>query len=406
MNKLLLGTVLLLAGCTAQSQSKQVVLDLGDFEDYMYFMEDQGEVVDPVPFKAEPLVVSAVGKVQAQPDIAVITATITAKDKNESKAVAEMGDIINAVQTALSGRNIETGFTAITSEREFNPACLTENSFAWQRHNQIVQDYYFNRNLDQRGDTETKRRPNKPRVAQQVCAAQAIEVSTNMVIRIQPPEAAGDALRALSEAGAENARLYGYDFTDYDALYQDAAAKAVTLARQKAEAVARVAGGTLGEIETFSVSQPDRTGRFGPQPNVIRPANRYRGQDGSVVDRHMADEGGRGYASPPPPNLVSNWDGSTEDAIVVTATRRESKASAAPAPVSVSEVGTANVLTQEPFISNGPGFTEASEMGGNTNALSISLLSGPQTISVAARLGYNYGTPLDGKIITDPDADN
>lgn len=410
MNKLLLGTAVLLAGCTAQMESERVLLDLGDVEDYAEFLEEQGEIEEPLPFQPEPLYVSAVGKVQAQPDIAVITATITATDKNESRAVEEMGVIINAVQSALSGREIETGFTAITSERKFDETCLNENNFAWRRHNEIVRDYNFNRNLDLRGDTETKRRPDKPRVAQQVCAAQEIKVATQMVIRIQPPEAAGDALRALSNAGAENARLFGYDFTDYDALYQDAAAKAVTLAREKAETVARVSGAILGEIESFSVSTPERTGRFGPQPNVIRPANRYRGQEGSVVDRYVDED-----LDYEPPYRASNrasqsrrerLDGD-EDVIIVTASKRATENPRSPSPV-----GLDGFLSETPPLQGSavPEFTDQTyvsvtdgDAGGNTNALSISLLSGPQTISVAARLGYTYDTPLNGKIIIDPD---
>jgi len=37
--------------------------------------------------------------------------------------------------------------------------------------------------------------------------------------------------------------------------------------------------------------------------------------------------------------------------------------------------------------------------GSTTNALSMSLLSGPQTITVHATLHYGYETPLDGKVI-------
>ncbi|WP_427452061.1 SIMPL domain-containing protein [Litorimonas sp. WD9-15] len=410
MNKLLLGAAILLTGCTAQTPTEQVVLDMGDLEDYMYFMEDRDEEIrEPVPFKAEPLFVSAIGKVQAQPDIAVITARISATDKNESKATEEMGGIINAVQASLSGLEIETGFTAIVSNREFDQACLNENNFAWQRHTQITQDYYFNRNLDQRGDTKTKRRPAKERVPQQVCMAQEIEVATNMVIRVQPPEAAGDVLRALSDAGAENARLYGYDFTDYDALYQDAAAKAVTLAREKAETVARIAGGELGEIESFSVSKPERTGRFGPQPNVIRPANRYQGQDGSVIDRHLEVDGS-GWQTPrkrrpaPAPFIGGGMSGE-EDVIVVTASRIQSPM-ATPEPISVADFEETQTVTQEAATYVTSTGQEVRQSGNNTNALSISLLSGPQTISVAARLGYSYSTPLDGKIIVDPDLEN
>jgi len=325
----------MLIACSPQSQTDGVTLDLGDVEDYADFLEARGDVVEPKPFKPEPLRVSAIGKVQAQPDIAVITATITAEDKNESRAVNAMGEIINQVQTALAGRKIETGFTAINSTRKFDETCRNDNRFAVRRHNQIRQDYNFNQRLDRQGDTKTKRRAPKPRVAQQVCKAQKIETSTDMVIRIQPANAAGDVLQALSNAGAKNSRLFGYDFTDYDALYREAAAKAVSLAREKAETVARVAGGTLGEIESFSVSAPERQGRFGPQPNVIRPANRYEGEDGSAVDRYIENyEYFNSYASPPQPLSFGNI--APGDELVLTAQKRTSKSR--PYQVSVSDI--------------------------------------------------------------------
>jgi len=397
---------LLVTGCSVQDSSERVWLDLGDAEDYQEFLEDRGDVVVPVPFKPEPLFVSAIGKVQAQPDIAVITAKISAEDKNESRAVNEMGEIINAVQTALKGRNIETGFTAINSEREFDERCRNENRFAQRRHNEIRNDFYFNQRLDRKGDTKTKRRDPKPRVAQATCFAQAIKVSTNMVIRIQPADAAGDVLRALSDAGAENSRLYGYDFTDYDALYQEAAAKAVKLAREKAQTVARLAGGTLGEIESFSVSVPERTGRFGPQPNVIRSANRYRGDDESVIERHV--EGYKDFSPPPKPRpRGGNFSLDVAEEIIVTATKRTSKSLASPAPISVEDAEPISFAheakTQYSAQNTGYSVGAQSVGNGNTNALSISLLSGPQTISVGAQLGYTYDTPLNGKIIIDSD---
>ena len=43
------------------------------------------------------------------------------------------------------------------------------------------------------------------------------------------------------------------------------------------------------------------------------------------------------------------------------------------------------------------------EQTGNTNALSISLLSGPQTISATANLSYTYETPLNGQVIVEPE---
>ena len=53
----------------------------------------------------------------------------------------------------------------------------------------------------------------------------------------------------------------------------------------------------------------------------------------------------------------------------------------------------------------GPKFI-ANTVGGepqtySSNALSMSLLSGPQTIEVTANLAFSYETPLDGKVIID-----
>lgn len=440
MNKLLLCTALLLTAC---APGGPVMVDLGDIDDYRDFLEERDEEEAPEVFKPEPLYVSATGKVRAEPDIAVITATISAKDKNESRAVDDMSKIINAVQAALEGQALETGFTGVNSRREFDEACLNANQAARQRQAQIQNDYWFNRRLDQRGDKEIKRRPAKTRIAQQVCEAQLIKVSTQMVLRIQPASAAGDALRALSDAGAEQARLYGYDFTDYDALYQDAASKAVSMARKKAETTARLAGAVLGEIESFSVTRPERTSRFGPQPNVIRPARRFQGQSGSVIDRKVNRRRG---PQPPPVNsyaqpqaaMTTCWDGTVvsnggycpaspvmDDEIVVTGTRGGAAGyGAAMETVVVQEASTELVsvpATWETVYDNGvarrvvktpastverviPAVTKqqfrgAATGGQTTNALSMSLLSGPQTISVTANLSYTYDTPLNGKII-------
>ena len=45
------------------------------------------------------------------------------------------------------------------------------------------------------------------------------------------------------------------------------------------------------------------------------------------------------------------------------------------------------------------GQSETLKNAPTTNALSMSLLSGPKTISVTANLSYDYETPLNGKII-------
>ena len=109
---LLSASLLLLPACNAGDKA---MVDLGNADDYQEFLKEREQAKAPQIFKAEPLNVTATGKVRAQPDIAVITATIKAENKNESQAFNDMSEIVNAVQNALADRNIETGFTRVNS---------------------------------------------------------------------------------------------------------------------------------------------------------------------------------------------------------------------------------------------------------------------------------------------------
>jgi uncharacterized protein YggE len=359
------------------AQDDRVYIDIGDAEDYMDWLQYDRDDEEPVPFKADPLAVTGKGQVRATPDIAVITARISSESKNESEAFNEVSETINNIQEVLVGRSAETGFTALRSTPQYDQRCRNENQLAWQRHNQIRADYFFNKRLDDQGDTKTKRRDPKPRLAQSVCKATEIEVSSNMVIRLSPPDAVGDVLQALAQVGAENAQLYGYDFTNYDALYQEAASKAVSDARRKAEMIARITKAELEEIVGFYVGRPARTGRFGPQPAIVNKSglNVYAGE-------------GFGAAPPPPPPpmpSMARWDGalmddSIQDEIVVTGSRRRSTGE----------------IFQE-LVDDGS--QESSGPSSSNNALNMTLLSGPQTITVTAALRYDYKTVIDGAIV-------
>ncbi|MEL7232263.1 MAG: SIMPL domain-containing protein, partial [Pseudomonadota bacterium] len=299
---------------------------------------------------------------------------------------------------------VETGFTGIGSEVKRSEACLNHNRAARQRHRQILADYRFNQRLDRQGDTQTRRRIPRPRIAEKVCAAEEIRVFTRMVVRIQPADVAGDVLVALGDAGAEDAQLLGYDFSNYDSLYQTAAARAVDQAKRKAEAVAKGAGGTLGELLEIDVDRPERLRRFGPQPRVVR-APRPRTGDGipalvsfavAEAEHELNDDvisvGIKGStrsrserrvsqlaASPPPPPAVAfSSMADVEETVTVTGARLE--------PVT-EPAQTANFNAS----------------GNQTNALAMTLMSGPQIIRVSARLSYDYATPLDGMILTDGD---
>lgn len=378
------------AACAPSTPNVQI--DLGDLGDYSEWLIESGKEVGPIPFEADPLVVSAEGTVRAVPDIAVIVATLKADDANESRAVDMVSGTINAVQSALSDRTVETGFTALRSRPDYDERCQNINAQARQRHSQISNDYWFNRRLDERGDTETRRRPDRPRLEQQVCQARTIEVSTQMVIRVQPASDAGAVLRALGDAGASEANLFGYDFSDYDSLYQAAAEQAVLNAKAKADAVSKGAHGPLGELVDMTVSPPERIRRFGPQPIVIRPKRPSSGNGVGALQSHYYRRGVGEYIdgyAPPAPNIARMM---TEDEVIVTGSRVKRDSVISPAPVVAP---TANDV----FSDGVNGSVETGGMAGSSNALTMSLMSGPQTIRVSATLSYAYPTPLDGVII-------
>lgn len=373
-----------LYGYMKWQDSDRVWLDLGHAEDYLEYLEEEGEIDPPEPFKAEPLTVKASAEVRDVPDIAVLTASMSAKDTLESRAVDDVATRVNAVQSAIAKFDVDVSVTDAKTTRKYDPICRSENQEARQRHNQINSDHWFNKRLDQQGDTKTKRREPKPRIAQKICSAQSIEARTALVIRVSPPDAAGDVLQALADAGADSSQLYGYDFSNYDALYQEAAAKAVSKARTKAEMIARHAKADLGEIVEFYVGRPARTGRFGPQPTIINKSSaRSKG----------ASSYSPGFA-PPARAVVREvpadqyWDGSSSDEIIVTGSR-----------LAVSKTGR-NEYTQRALDNEGE---EGAVPTSQNNALQMSLLSGPKSIRVSASLSYDYKTVIDGSTVPQDD---
>jgi uncharacterized protein YggE len=374
---LCLSAAYLLAACQP-AQDERIYIDLSDAEDYAYWLEEERDEEAPEPFNAEPLVVTGKGVVKAVPDIAVITARITFTNKNESAAFQQVSKTVNAVQEVLKTRSAETGFTAVRSTPQYDSTCQYENRLAILRYNEIRNDYYFNRRLDQKGDTKTKRRDAKPRLKQRICRAQDIEVETNMVIRLSPPDEAGAILQAVSNAGATEVRLYGYDFKNYDALYQKAASDAVAQARKKANMIARITKAELDGLVGFNVGKPARTGRFGPQPAIVNQAGRESFGGGFVGNAPV-------YAEPVmAKSSNSRYGGAQTDEIVVTASKRK--------PDAERYQELVNTESQETF-------TSAS----TSNALNLSLLSGPQTITVSAILRYDYKTVIDGSLVPEKD---
>jgi len=346
------------------------------------WLEEQKGKDGPKAFEPDPMMVSGVGRVRAAPDIAVVVGTITTEADKDSEAVDEAADIINAVQEAVKGQDVELNFTQVRTSDKRDEACLAHNRKVTARHSRILQDNRYNANIkrqkEQGRDVKIKPREPRLRFSMRVCPVTHIEASLTFTARVKPANEAGNIINDFTTAGVTDVDLFGYDFTDYDALYKQAAVKAVKNAKDKAERVAKIAGTDLTEIVNFSVDGPQRTARFGPQAMIVSnhgnrnvASGQYSNMSGAVMAPMPAP-------APPPPAMasysgVSDYGGFNDyggggDEIMVTGIR-----------------STAAPLNQN--------------MGPANNALKMSLQAGQQTITVNAYLSYLYETPIDGTLV-------
>lgn len=311
----LCGTILLsvfLVGCGQGIGASSKGLHVEDIEGYLDWKADQEEV-DIDPFKAIPISVSGTGEVRAAPDIAVITGLIKTEADIDHKAVDEAALIVNRVQDIIFGQNVEISFTNLSTAEKRDEDCLDHNLKAQLRHRDISNDNWFNQRQKNRPkDTRQKLREEKTRIAQKVCPVTHIESYIGFTAWVRPSGEVSDYITAFTEAGVEQVNLYGFDFSNYDELYKEAAEKAVANARQKAELSARIAGTRLTTIEKFSVTRTERTRRYGRQAVIISPhGNRnvtpqQRTSFSDRVIRSQATGRNRSYPAPPSPQVAYN----------------------------------------------------------------------------------------------------
>ena len=460
-------TLSLLAPLSACQQAKgpdnaTIIVDYDDYEDYEEWIKERAEDAKAQPFKPALLEVTGTGTVKAAPDIAVITGTIKATGDFDHSVVNETAIITNKIQEIIAGQDVRLSFTRINASEQRDPVCLRANAEARARHNQIRSDNWFNKRLLQNKDSKEKPRKDKPRIAQKVFPVTHIDGYVSFTAWVRPVEKAGDMLNDFTEAGATSVNLYGYDFSDYDALYKKASAMAVENAKAKAQLTAKTAGTSLTTLEQFYVDPPQRVSRFGPQAMVISnhgnrhvAAGQYSGTQGSVISPSNGYTSAMPVMAPPPPPQpsVAYWDGSVADEVIVTASKRspanrfesaigggnsggyrtvteqivvqEASTELVTIPTvfeTVYENGIARRVVKTPAatqerhipavtrtvtrrvpINSPPQSTGPTYAGNANNALRMTLLAGPQTVRVNASLSYLYETPLNGKIIIDDD---
>ena len=269
----LIASSLGLAGCEAALNLDTVrPLTYQDMQAHNNWAYRKNNEAKAVPFEGRPIQVSGVGRVKASPDIAVITGLIKTTAQTDDEAVDEAAKIVNLAQQGLDGQAEGLNFTQISTIEKRDEDCQKYNVEVRNRHSEIVTDNQFNANIKsqiERGiNTASKPRAPKTRLKTKLCPVLNSEARIGFAARVPANQAAG-VINMLTDAGVESVDLYGYDFEDYDALYKQAAAKAVTDARGKAELIARRAGTQLTEITNFTVDAPQRVTRFGPQAMII-----------------------------------------------------------------------------------------------------------------------------------------
>ena len=422
MNKHLALTVALaafipLAACQRpSSDDAQIIVAFEDYEDYEDWKKERAEDAINEPFKPAILQVSGTGKVKATPDVAVITGTIKIKANAEFKAVDKTATVTRAMQDAIDGKDIRLSFTRVDSSEERDPICLRHNNEARARHNQIVQDNYYNKRLLRDKNTKLKPRPAKARIAQKDCPVTHIDAYVGFTAWVRPTAMAGDILNDFTDAGVTTVNLYGYDFSDYDALYKEAGSKAVENAKAKAKMVAKTAGTKLTTLEQFSVDPPKRTSRYGPQAMIIsNHGNRFvaAGQYSSTQDKVLSPGFSQFSYDGMKQALSAKRSSRNSDEVVVSGVRLNSKPKDRFNSIRSENLGrpTGETAAQALRRVTGARFTEdtlfnpnqPTYAGNANNALKMTLLAGPQTVTVNASLGYLYETPLNGVIITEPE---
>ncbi len=189
-------------------------------------------------------------------------------------------------------------------------------------------------------------------------------------------------------------------------------------ARRKADIVASGAGSYITKLVEFAVSPPERTARFGPQATIISPhadgAPKFKTVTGPVVVQEASTEfvtvpatyetayetiviqpqHMRGHEVIPAitkqvPRQVVKTPARTMERVVPAISKSETRR----IPISAGQFTSAS----------GESFSYVSELesqgaGPQTNSLKMSLLSGPQTVTVSARMQFLYDTPINGKV--------
>lgn len=192
------------------------------------------KLVGPLPFsvtsvttqKSDTFNVTGEGKVTAKPDIASITAGISAQGQTVKAAQDEINSVINKVSEALKQNGVDV--------KDIQTA-----------------NYNIYPTYDFTGRTQ--------RIT-------GYSASTNLLIKVRNLDSVNNVIDTATGNGANQVSGVSFDIDDKTKLQNEAREKAVEEAKKKAEQAAKIAGFRLGRIINYSENQP---GFVRPMPLAV-----------------------------------------------------------------------------------------------------------------------------------------
>ena len=192
------------------------------------------------PDEIKTIMVTGVGEIEVLPDRFVISGAVIKQDDDLTSAMNALADVVNAAQEKLgkSPKASSSGFNfaAVNTTGVQDPACVLFNQEA-QRTNATL-------------------RQDEERVKAKICKDVTKQASLSFTYTGSPADQAGQAISALTEAGAIRVKLNGFKVSNVETLELEAAQKAVENARQKAVQLASTGGSVIKGVKNLAAYQP------------------------------------------------------------------------------------------------------------------------------------------------------
>ena len=210
------------------------------------------------------ITVTASSDAKVVPDKARISVSVVTEDKDANACQSKNADAVNAVIAALKGLGVD------------EKSIQTTHSDLSPRYGSRVAD--TDAKATGKSDDKAAGKEAAADVAYDEWVITGYEMTTSLTISDLAIDNVGAAIQACVSAGANEANGVEYYASNYDEVYNDALAKALEVARGKAEGIATASDVKLGKVVNVVEGYQDTSARY---------ASSY---DGVAMNAKGADE--------------------------------------------------------------------------------------------------------------------